>query len=112
MAKKLGLDAVSEKRDTVNTASGGVSDHYSGNKNAYAWDLSNGGSPTPEMDKSAMMIARALGAGKQWKKQGKQGVLNVTKKIDGRTYRFQLLYRTNVGGNHYNHNHFGVSRVD
>lgn len=108
----LGLESISEKRDTVSTASGGVSDHYRGNRDSYAWDMSDGSQPTPGMDKTAMRIAKALGAGGQWRKQGRAGVLNVTKKIEGRTYRFQMLYRTNTGGNHYNHVHLGVDRVD
>jgi hypothetical protein len=112
MALKQGLTSVSEKRDTVNTASGGVSDHYTGNKDSYAWDMSNGGAPTPQMDRAAMLIAKKLGAGKQWRAQGRAGVLNVTKKVEGRTYRFQMLYRTDVGGNHYNHIHLGIDRVD
>jgi hypothetical protein len=107
LAKKNGLQSVSEKRGTVSTASGGVSDHYQGNRDSYAWDLSNGSAPTPQMDKTARQIAAMLGV-KNWK----GGVLNVNKKIDGRTYRFQLLYRTNVGGNHYNHIHLGIDRID
>jgi hypothetical protein len=27
-------------------------------------------------------------------------------------FRFQLIYRSGVGGNHYNHVHFGVKRTD
>jgi hypothetical protein len=26
-------------------------------------------------------------------------------------YRYQLIYRTNLGGNHFNHVHFGVRDV-
>jgi hypothetical protein len=109
IAKEAGLKAISEKRSTRNTASGGVSDHYEGNPDSYAWDLSNGSAPTPEMDRAAIRIMRALGV----KYDGKSELVkNVTKKINGRTYRFQVLYRTNVGGNHHNHIHVGVDRVD
>ncbi len=112
IGKQLGLQFISEKRGTRNTASGGVSDHFEGNKDSYAWDMSNGSSPTKEMDAAALRIARSLGAEKQWRKMGRAGVLNITRKIDGRTYRFQMLYRTNTGGNHFNHVHLGVDRVD
>lgn len=106
IGKNNGLDIVSEKRPTRNTTSGNMSDHYEGNDIAYAYDLSNGSSPTPEMDRAAEQIARRLGV-KGWK----GGVLNVTKRFGGATYRFQVLYRTDKGGNHYNHIHVGVKRV-
>lgn len=107
LAVKNGLKVVSEKRPTVRTKSGGVSDHYSGNKTAYAYDLSNGSKPTPQMDMTAAQIAKSLGVYDQWKKQGEAGVLNVEKN----GYRYQMLYRTNVGGNHFNHVHFGVRKL-
>lgn len=102
-----GLRVMSEKRDRRNTASGGVSDHWTGSKSSYAYDLSNGTKPTPQMDATAAQIAADLGALDQWKKQGSAGVLNVTRN----GYRYQMLYRTDVGGNHYNHVHVGVRKV-
>lgn len=102
-----GLSVMSEKRTRKNTASGGVSDHWTGSTNAYAYDLSNGSNPTPQMDAAALRIASALGAAAQWKQQGSQGVLNVTQG----GYRYQMLYRTKVGGNHFNHVHIGVRKL-
>lgn len=99
-----GLKAVSEKRDRKATASGGVSDHWTGSKNAYAYDLSNGSAPTPEMDAAAIEIAARLGM----KYDGKRSLV-LTKTIG--QYRVQVLYRTNVGGNHFNHIHVGVRKV-
>lgn len=107
LGQQNGLSIASEKRDRRMTASGNMSDHYSGNKTAYAYDLSNGSAPTPQMDRTAAMIAAQLGASAQWKKQGSAGILNVTRG----GYRFQMLYRTNQGGNHYNHVHLGVRKV-
>lgn len=99
---KNGLHVISEKRDRKSTASGGVSDHWTGSKTSYAYDISNGTSPTPQMDRTAAQIAARLGV-KNWK----GGVLNVNRG----GYRYQLLYRTNVGGNHYNHVHVGVRKI-
>lgn len=99
-----GLRAVSEKRDRMSTATGGVSDHWSGNKNAYAFDISNGSHPTPQMDATAMQIANALGV--EW---DGRSPLEITKNVNG--YRVQVLYRTGTGGNHFDHIHVGVRRV-
>lgn len=102
LAKQNGVGIMSEKRDRQHTTSGGVSDHWTGSKQSYAYDLSNGSNPTPEMDETAREIAAMLGV-QGWK----GGVLNVNRG----GYRYQLLYRTNVGGNHYNHVHVGVKRL-
>jgi Transglycosylase SLT domain len=99
-----GLTTVSEKRDRKSTASGGVSDHWTGSKNAYAFDLSNGSHPTPEMDAAAKRILSNLGF--NW--NGKSPVV-VTKRVGD--FRIQVLYRTQVGGNHNNHIHVGVRRA-
>lgn len=107
LAETNGLKVMSAKRDRKMTSSGGVSDHWTGSTNSYAFDMSNGTKPTPQMDKYADETAAALGVLDQWKKQGSQGVLNVTKN----GYRYQMLYRTDVGGNHYNHVHLGVKKV-
>lgn len=101
LGRANGLNVISEKRDRKHTASGGVSDHWTGSKNAYAFDLSNGDSPTPEMDRTAQMIAARLGVDYDGKSE-----LVLTKTIG--KYRVQVLYRTNVGGNHHNHVHLGV----
>lgn len=102
IGKRNGLSIASEKRARRNTTSGNMSDHYEGNKSAYAFDLSNGSAPTPQMDATAAQIAASLGV-KNWK----GGVLNVNRG----GYRYQLLYRTRVGGNHFNHVHVGVRKL-
>lgn len=104
IGKGLGLASVSEKRDRKNTTSGNMSDHYSGNKDAYAFDLSNGSNPTPEMDAAAVAIAAQLGV-----KYDGRSPLVLTVKQNG--YRIQVLYRTSTGGNHYNHVHVGVRKI-
>jgi hypothetical protein len=104
IAQGFGLAATSEKRDRRNTASGNPSDHWVGSKQSYAFDLSNGDSPTPEMDAAAVAVARKLGV----KYDGKSELV-LTVKVNG--YRVQVLYRTQVGGDHTNHMHVGVRKI-
>ena len=85
---------------TTNT--GNRSDHQGPPNVAWAADISNGGSPTPEMDKLARSLAHRFGI--PW---SGSGLVNAT--IGG--YRYQLIYRTTQGGNHFNHVHFGVKDV-
>lgn len=99
IGEQLGLKPTSEKRSRKMTSSGLVSDHWTGSKSSYAYDL--GGSVT-KMDKAARAIAERLGI--NWN----GGPLVATKVLNG--LRFQILYRTNVGGNHFNHIHVGVRR--
>ena len=85
------------------TVSGGRSDHQGPGEYSWAADISNGGSPTPEMDRLARTLATAFGM--PWTGSG---VTQVEK--DG--YSVQMLYRTDVGGNHFNHVHIGIHRTD
>jgi hypothetical protein len=106
IAKKHGLVVTSEKRNTQSTASGGTSDHWSGNRSAYAYDLGwSSSTPVPAADRAASEIVRSLGGPANWGTKG--GVFNTT--LNG--IRYQVLYRTNVGGNHFNHIHVGARRV-
>ncbi len=95
MATTRGLIVTSTKR----SGAGSGSDHHPNQSRSFAADLSNGSSPTPQMDSTARAIAKALGH-----PEFQAGVLNVTHK----NARAQLLWRTKVGGNHFNHVHFGV----
>jgi hypothetical protein len=94
------LRVTSEKRETQRTASGGVSDHWVGSRSAYAYDLAGS---VEQMDRAARALMRALGV--SW--DGGPIVFNRTRF----GYRLQILYRTNVGGNHFDHIHIGVRRV-
>lgn len=101
-----GLVVSSEKRTRRNTASGGVSDHWTGSTQSFARDLAWGGSmPTPTSDIAASRIVEALGGPKNWGKTGG----NFVKVVNG--IRYQVLYRTNIGGNHWDHVHIGARRV-
>lgn len=90
-----GLRVTSRKRSSGSSGS----DHHVTQRRSDAVDLSNGSSPTPQMDRTASRIAALLGV-PGWR----GGVLN--RRMNG--YRVQLIYRTNVGGNHFNHVHVGV----
>lgn len=83
------------------TVSGGRSDHQGPPSVAWAADMSNGTSPTPQMDALARDISRAFDI--PWKGSG---AVSATHK----GYRVQIIYRSSVGGNHFNHVHFGVRK--
>lgn len=95
-----GLAVTSTKREKKATASGGVSDHWTGSTSSYAYDLAG---TVAGMDKAAAAVMAALG--RSW--DGSSGIVeNVTRF----GYRVQVIYRTNVGGNHYDHIHIGVRK--
>jgi hypothetical protein len=78
------------------TTAGRRSDHKGPPTYAWAADMSNGSSPTPQMDELARRIARRLGI--PW-----NGAGEVT--AHGHGYRFQLFYRV---PDHLDHVHFGL----
>lgn len=90
-----GLKITSNKRNWGSTGS----DHHASQRTSYAADMSNGSKPTPQMDRTARQLAAMLGY-PGWR----GGVLNAQ---FGR-YRVQLLWRTKIGGDHYNHVHLGL----
>lgn len=93
------VDAANARHGT--TVTGGRSDHQGPPDVAWAADISNGQSPTPEMDKLADKLADCYGM--RW---SGSGVVSSNKN----GYRIQMLYRTNVGGNHFNHVHIGIRK--
>jgi hypothetical protein len=111
----LGLKTTSTKRHNTNPYSGSRSDHDVGNRDAYAYDISNGSAPTKEMDRTAYRIMRELGFKDYEMGQPintSRGVKTI--KTDRGTYRVQVIYRGSgaaFGGNHLNHVHIGVKRV-
>jgi len=76
------------------TSSGNVSDHTWGG----AVDLSNGGAPTPQMDAAWRWFAQVLGGG---------APSGFVESFSGGAIK-QMLYRTNIGGNHFNHIHIAL----
>lgn len=111
IGESLGLKPTSTKRHNTNPYSGSHSDHDVGNKDAYAYDLSNGSAPTPEMDEAAYKIMHRLGF-KDYKKGTPIDTASGVKTING--VRYQIIYRgsgARFGGNHMNHVHVGVKHV-
>ena len=105
LAEQEGLEVSSRKRSSPSPVAGTRSDHYVGNKTAYAHDIGWGGSrPTPASDRAASAIVSALGGPAGWGKSGG----NFRTVVNG--IRYQVIYRSNVGGNHWNHIHLGARR--
>jgi peptidoglycan hydrolase-like protein with peptidoglycan-binding domain len=107
IAQQCGVHRTPAENDAANarhgpTNTGGRSDHQGPPNVAWAADMSNGGSPTPQMDALAKSLAKRFDI--PWTGAG---LVNATHG----GYRYQLIYRTNQGGNHYNHVHFGVRDV-
>lgn len=106
MARKNGIQVTAESVKAANethgpTVDGGRSDHQGPPEVAWAADMSNG-TTTPEEDQLAKDLASYFDI--PWTGSGLVSV------VHGH-YRYQLIYRTNEGGNHYNHVHFGVKKV-
>jgi hypothetical protein len=99
-----GITPSSQKRSRQMTASGGVSDHWQGSTSSYAMDLP-GAPGDGRTDAAASKIVAALGGPKNWGKTGG----NFTTTVGG--YRYQVIWRSNVGGNHYDHIHVGVRKA-
>lgn len=98
------------KREQPSPVAGTRSDHYVGNKNAFAYDMSDGSNPTPGMDTVASRIVASLGGPRNWGKTG-GNFKKVITSSDGRKWAVQVIYRSQVGGNHNNHVHFGAHLV-
>lgn len=106
--KPEGLTITSAKRNNTNPYSGAGSDHDFANGNAYAIDASNGSSPTPQMDRYAYRVMRALGF-RDYQLGTPINATSGVKTIAG--VRFQVIYRGDgpeFGGNHLSHVHIGV----
>lgn len=108
IAREAGINRTVAENDAANarhgpTVSGGTSDHQGPPNVRWAADMSNGGSPTPEMDALFKALAKRFDIDVSMS----GGIFNATH--DG--YRFQIIYRcSDCGGDHRNHVHFGVRR--
>ena len=102
--------AGSQKRSKRSTKSGSMSDHFVGNKIAYGADF--GLSSTFKNDKNAatnfaLAVARTTGAKvPSWDPFIGKHFYYFTP--DG--FRVQVIWLSNVGGNHYDHVHVGVKK--
>lgn len=80
------------------TTSGNVSEHYTGS----AMDLPAAGNTLTKMGQSALIAA---GMDPQKARQQTGGLFNVPLPGGGRA---QIIFNSNIGGNHYNHLHVGI----
>lgn len=98
------------KRDRVETQSGNMSDHYKGNLNAYAADFGLSTTFNGNVESAtnfAIKLANNAGARiNSWKPYEGKELTHFT--TDG--FRVQIIWLSNVGGNHYDHVHVGVAR--
>lgn len=106
IAARSGIHLTAEQVTAANavhgpTVTGGRSDHQGPPDVAWAADMSNG-TTTPQEDRLAQALADRFGI--PWTGSGL-----VSATHGG--YRFQLIYRTLEGGDHFNHVHFGVRVV-
>lgn len=79
------------------STSGNVSDHYVGN----GADIPASGAALTRLGQSALI---ALGVSPAEAKKSTGGLFNINR--GGK--RYQVIFNTNTGGNHYNHLHIGV----
>lgn len=106
IARDNGINRSVAQNDAANRAHGPTvsqtrSDHQGPPSVRWAADMSNGSAPTKEMDALAKALAQRFGL--SW---SGSGVVSGSKS----GFRFQMLYRTATGGNHYNHVHLGVAK--
>lgn len=103
IAKRMGLPVTSQKRtlaETLRVGSTTASDHYVGNRTAFAVDFGVSGS---RGDTFARALCKAYGI-----PTSAIGTFNgYYRRYDGVTFRLQLLWR--VSG-HYDHVHIGIRR--
>lgn len=83
------------------TTSGNVSDHWEGN----AADLSATGAAGDKIATAALVYA-GVSPNKARTMAKKGGLYNVVKN----GVRYQIIWKTNIGGNHYDHVHVGVRK--
>jgi hypothetical protein len=98
------------KRARLSTRSGGISDHYEGNSIAYAADFglnTTFGTRVEDATRFAIAVARNAGANVSSWEPFKGNYFN-HETPDG--YRVQIIWLSNVGGNHYDHVHVGVKK--
>jgi peptidoglycan hydrolase-like protein with peptidoglycan-binding domain len=104
IAASMGIPVTSQKRslaDTIRVGSSTASDHYVGNKTAFAVDFGVAGARGDQ-------LARAI-ANKYGIPTSNIGTFNGhVIRVDGASYRLQLLWR--VAG-HFDHVHLGIRRV-
>lgn len=98
--KRRGLTPGSRKRTARGTATGGISDHWTGSKDSYATDY-----PTT----SGEGIARALADAFGWSNWQPNSYAAKTVRVAGKQFRLQILW--GAGVSHTDHVHVGLKRL-
>ncbi len=101
IARSMGIPITSTKRSHVPPGSSTGSDHHTSQTNAYAVDFGVYGA---RGDQLARRLAKAYGLSAPYIGTFRDHYV----RVDGRTYRIQLLWRV---ANHYDHVHIGFRRV-
>lgn len=97
------------------TNTGNRSDHQGPPSERWAADMSHGSAvPTKKMDNLANAISETFGIGRiNMKTSGAMGSSQDVKYVDTkRGFKYQLIYRSTLGGNHDNHVHFGIQALN
>lgn len=106
------LNVISGSRPGSITTSGNVSDHSSGNAlDIEAYDRSEGASPKEEAKGNRIATAAAKVAGLDTGSDEFQSFITsggVYEGVSPSGYRVQILWKTDIGGNHHNHVHVGI----
>lgn len=96
LKQKFGLGLMDGRRPAGTlTTSGNVSDHTFGT----AIDVSDGTNPTPGMDAAHAFLRSTLGSGGPWVESYAGGLIK------------QMIYRSDIGGNHFNHIHIALAEA-
>lgn len=106
-----GVVAANAAHSTNVAGSSNISMHKGPPDQAWAVDMSNGGSPTPEMDALCDDLLSSFEMGALPNPNSTGGMENNLVNANHGSFKYQLLYRTITGGNHYNHVHFGIRRI-
>lgn len=116
IARECGVNRSVAQNDAANaahgpTTTGGTSDHQGPSSVRWAADMSNGGSPTPEMDRLCNALCEFFGLSKL--DMTTTGARGSTQQVTGTKngFRIQIIYRSHLGGDHDNHVHCGVSKA-
>jgi hypothetical protein len=105
VAADMGIGISSEKRSRKGTATGGISDHWIGNRKAWADDYDTPGEDSPTLFRLGRKVAKAYGVKFVPNSYASGGTI----KVGHRMYRIQILGGSGV--DHGDHLHVGIMRV-
>lgn len=104
----------------MQTSSGNISDHWAGNGadfgqsvNKFGTDNARPGQSVPRGDEiaAAALIACGVPVEEAKNKALLGGNHSAECTVDGQSVRIQMIWKSNVGGNHYNHVHVGIKKL-